>query len=411
MGFVINSIDQKQHINLSEEAWIKIDEDMRNFYFNDGRANLSGFLNTVFTNFYEEAEASISYRMDELYDELERTFSDPLFDKYDEKTKRDFVNRIVMVEQNRLVKKVRSYPKGQGRKFRINNQNVAILEESIDDKFYEGSLGLYLKGIFEEYARKPYDEREKIFFKQTLNIIRLSIAQKKRLKLSLKEKGYADGSIRMERKFYVSPHSVVVDKTSKFNYLVGFAQEILPNGEIAEERMVSFRIARINQIRMMSSKSGRLTLIKQRTLEQELASKGPQFLSGDIIEAVVRFTEKGIENYQRQINMRPQYTRKIDDYTYVFHFPEVQMIYYISSNSVVMPPYWPLNHYGKNFGNATNRHLIIILMKSKNQNPLRDSGFCIFLYGEAKLWKKEGGGVDRIPISVRGWQTVNESTP
>src|SRR5690606_28970562 len=168
---------------------------------------------------------------------------------------------IVMVEQNRLVKKVRSYPKGQGRKFRINNQNVANLEERIDDKFYEGSLGLYLKGIFEEYARKPYDEREKIFFKQTLNIIRLSIAQKKRLKLSLKEKGHADGSIRMERKFYVSPHSVVVDKTSKFNYLVGFAQEILPNGEIAEERMVSFRIARINQIRMMSSKSGRLTLI------------------------------------------------------------------------------------------------------------------------------------------------------
>ena len=97
---------------------------------------------------------------------------------------------------------------------------------------------------------------------------------------------------------------------------------------------------------MMSSKSGRLTLIKQRTLEQELASKGPQFLSGDIIEAVVRFTEKGIENYQRQINMRPQYTRKIDDYTYVFHCPEVQMII-ISSNSVVMPPYWPRIITGK----------------------------------------------------------------
>lgn len=360
MGFVINSIDQKQHINLSEEAWIKIDEDMRNFYFNDGRANLSGFLNTVFTNFYEEAEASISYRMDELYDELERTFSDPLFDKYDEKTKRDFVNRIVMVKQNRLVKKVRSYPKGQGRKFRINNQNVAILEESIDDKFYEGSLGLYLKGIFEEYARKPYDEREKIFFKQTLNIIRLSIAQKKRLKLSLKEKGYADGSIRMERKFYVSPHSVVVDKTSKFNYLVGFAQEILPNGEIAEERMVSFRIARINQIRMMSSKSGRLTLIKQRTLEQELASKGPQFLSGDIIEAVVRFTEKGIENYQRQINMRPQYTRKIDDYTYVFHCPEVQMIYYFfkfGRDATILAPESLREKFRQRYQSALNNYL------------------------------------------------------
>ena len=165
MGFIINSIDQKQHINLSREAWKIIDEDIQNFYI-ETRPNLSGFLNRVFENFYEEAQASISYRMDQLYDMIEATFEDALFNQYDDDIKQDVMNRIISVKERFLLEKVKEYPKGEGRKFRINNQNLTILEESIDDTYYNGSAGLYLKALFEEYARLPYSKREQIFSKK-----------------------------------------------------------------------------------------------------------------------------------------------------------------------------------------------------------------------------------------------------
>ena len=53
----------KQHLNLSNSTWITIEEDMKNFPISENENNLSGFLNTIFKNFYELADASISLRL------------------------------------------------------------------------------------------------------------------------------------------------------------------------------------------------------------------------------------------------------------------------------------------------------------------------------------------------------------
>jgi hypothetical protein len=330
MGFMINSIDQKQHLNLSDQAWVSIDDDIFNFFHDETQRNLSGFLNTIIKNFYEISVASISYEVDRLSDQLEQVFLDQKLQTYDKQTKKAFMHQMISVLEKELLSQVQSYPKGEGRKFRINNENLELLEDSIEDVYYQGSLGLYLKAMFEEYARKPYFEREKIYFKDYVYIIERAIEKSTLLKITLEN----------NRKFYVSPYQLVMDKSATFNYLVGYS---IPVGEEKSkiERMSSFRLSRIIDMKQIRSKSGKITLEQQKKLETELNLKGPQFLSSDSIEIKVKLTKKGIEKYRSQINLRPNYTHIEDGDIYVFHCTEVQIQYYFfkfGKDAVILSP-------------------------------------------------------------------------
>lgn len=129
----------------------------------------------------------------------------------------------------------------------------------------------------------------------------------------------------------MSPYTIEIDRLSKYNYLVGYGSEIQADGSLQRERMVSFRISNIKQLRIMNSKSGRMTKDKQKQLKQALFTKGPQFLNGNTIEVIAKFTNKGIDRYYRHANMRPTYTEKLDEHTFVFHCPEHQAHYYFFS--------------------------------------------------------------------------------
>ena len=71
MGFDFSfAIDEfatelKQHLNLSSPAWLTIDEDIQNFYPSEKEESFSGFLNRIFHNFYQTAEASVNLRYQE----------------------------------------------------------------------------------------------------------------------------------------------------------------------------------------------------------------------------------------------------------------------------------------------------------------------------------------------------------
>ena len=72
MGFYINEFtyELKQHLNLSEQAWEIIYNDMRDFYGEEEKQSFSGFLNRVFYNFYQDAEGSIDVRSHKKREEL-----------------------------------------------------------------------------------------------------------------------------------------------------------------------------------------------------------------------------------------------------------------------------------------------------------------------------------------------------
>lgn len=349
MGFIMNSIDQKQHINLSDCAWVNIYDDISNFYPHESKSSLSGFLNTIITNYYEDATASISYEIDRLSDQLEDVFLDPSMLSYDKKVKRDFINRMIVVLENETLRKIKSYPKGEARKFRINNENLSMLEDSIEDVYYDGSIGLYLKALLEEYAHKSYFERELIFFKYSVSIIKEAIKNSAMMKITL-----SNG-----KKFHVAPYQIITDKSGTFNYLVGIsssASSKLSNSK----RIASFRLSRIVEVKIIKSKSGKIPIDLIKKMDYQLNNEGPQFLSGDNLEVKIKLTKEGLRKYKSQINLRPTYTHIENDDIYVFHCTDVQIRYYFfkfgQDATVVSPEYLRMQFkrdYEKSLSNYT----------------------------------------------------------
>jgi hypothetical protein len=326
MGFNIN--DPKQHLNLSDSARLVIDEDIRNFG-NGAKYNYSGFLNRVFLNFYQDAEATISQRFLNKNEELVHLFSSKEFKTMDKATTELYITKILDVYENELIEKSHRYEKGKGGKFQLNKESIEILNESAESIYYN-SLGAYLKAVFEEYAMRSMCEREQIYFKNVVDVVENAILQKKKLKMSILKKINPKSREVYTRRFYLSPYKIIQDKTRTFNYVIGYSEEVKEDGTLWPKRVVCYRISRISHLLIMSSMSGFISKEEKRQIDDMLIEKEPQFLAGDVIDLKVRFTEKGLESFNRQIYMRPQkYVKdETEENVYTFRCTEVQAVNY-----------------------------------------------------------------------------------
>lgn len=323
--------DKKQHLNLSEPAWLIVDQDIKNFYLNEKEETKSGFFNRILKNFYETSKASINIRCENKREELKKVFNAKTFASFDGEMKETFIEKYLEVYKKELKDKALYYPKGHGEKFRINVENVQLLKDEInEEEYYDDTIGLYLKALYEEYCEKQNYEREQIFFKDIMDEISMAINESKKLKLAIKEKYNPKTKSFYTRRYLVSPYKIVQDDTKSYNYLIGLAEEIKEDGTTKEKKVSSFRISRIDKIKKMSSMGGFISKENKDKIEDELIHKKAQFMVGDIIDVKVRFTRKGIESFKRQLYLRPQFYEKskTEDCVYTFKCTEVQAINY-----------------------------------------------------------------------------------
>ena len=323
--------DKKQHLNLSEPAWLIVDQDIKNFYLNEKEETKSGFFNRILKNFYETSKASINIRCENKREELKKVFNAKTFASFDGEMKETFIEKYLEVYKKELKDKALSYPKGHGEKFRINVENVQLLKDEInEEEYYDDTIGLYLKALYEEYCEKQNFEREQIFFKDIMDEISMAINESKKLKLAIKEKYNPKTKSFYTRRYLVSPYKIVQDDTKSYNYLIGLAEEIKEDGTTKEKKVSSLRISRIDKIKKMSSMGGFISKENKDKIEDELIHKKAQFMVGDIIDVKVRFTRKGIESFKRQLYLRPQFYEKskTEDCVYTFKCTEVQAINY-----------------------------------------------------------------------------------
>lgn len=311
---------EKQHINLSDAAWLVIEDDIRNFYTYEDKETFSGFMNTIFINYHEDADASLSSRREEYRSKLD----DILFDgnKHTEEIKQKLLRNYVL----ELKEKAFSYPKGEGRKFRLNVKSQELLTNHPDGKEYNHMRGDYLKAIYEQYATLPTYIREQIFFKDTINDINNAIVIGKKIRISLLSKTNQTSEIS-QLKFLVKPYTIRQDKTKTFNYLIGYSLRLNENNEpISNERISCFRISRIDSIKLVSTSF--ISKEKKLEIEKTIKEKGVQFMAGELADITVTFTIKGFDDFNRQSYMRPQFYDKVDKNTYIFHCTEFQAISY-----------------------------------------------------------------------------------
>lgn len=203
-----------------------------------------------------------------------------------------------------------------------------LLRESQEDEYYDGTVGKYLKALFEEYAEKPVHIREQIFFKDTIDSIKIAIANQKKIKIVLNDKVSVKGDITYNRKFYVSPYKIEQDSTKTYNYLIGFGRNVDKEDDI--DAPCCFRVSRIKKINVQMSMGGKISKEKAKELDELILERTVMFMSSDPIDIEIRFTDKGLESFRRQLYMRPRiYTiDKNDKHVYTFRCTEIQAINY-----------------------------------------------------------------------------------
>ena len=311
---------EKQHINLSDAAWLVIEDDIRSFYTYENKETFSGFMNTIFENYYEDADASLSSRREEYRAKLD----DILFDgnKHTEEIKQKLLRNYV----SELKGKALSYPKGEGRKFRLNIKSQELLMNHPDGIEYNHMRGDYLKAIYEQYTTLPTYVREQIFFKGKVDEINNAIIMGKKIRISLLAKTNKPSEIP-QLKFLVKPYEIKQDRTNTFNYLIGYSVRLNENNEpISPERISCFRISRIDSMKLVATSF--ISKEKKSEIEKVIKEKGVQFMTGELINITVSFTARGLDHFNRQSYMRPQFYDKVDKNTYIFHCTEFQAISY-----------------------------------------------------------------------------------
>lgn len=290
--------EEHQHINLSFNA-INIIRDDMNGFADSITISFSGFLNTVISNFMEEAEASINNQLKKYKERLNEAEEYKIVEK-DEKEKQINiqVNRLKDDLKKRFEKRM---IKGEAKKFRINKENVNNLincSESEDDPIdVVKTKGRYIKAILEEYAELPRYRRELIYFKKTSDAIEQAISLEKAIKIT----------INGRKQFDVRPYKIVHDKFMLRNYLLHVSNEEDEKGEIIKTYHCS-RISRISSIKIKSL-SGFISATDKKMIEDEAIKKGVENVGRDIEEVCVKFTDLGLYIFKLVLLSRPsQYT-------------------------------------------------------------------------------------------------------
>lgn len=314
MPFIIND-DQKQHLSLPLDTWSKIDSDRLSFSSDGSLIPLSGFLNQVFLNFYSSAKASVAQKLIStstlIYSMLNDT---PLS------------NNSIMLKtvQHKLVKGLtsdlqiykRKELENEGRKYRLSNEIKKILESSPESNYYQ-TAGLYLRAIFIEYSNLPFFERELIFYKKTIELIKQAINEKCMLVIETKNRDYP---VRC------APYDIVRDQSDTFHYLIAF--ELTKTETTCIIR--SYRISRLSSVKIRFLERSFITAKLKKQAEVLKAKQDVSFFSDFLIDVDVRLTEKGYKKYIEQIRQRPNITATIDKEQHIYRFKcsYTQALYY-----------------------------------------------------------------------------------
>ncbi len=302
----------KQHLNLSAPAFNVVQNDM--FAFEE--KTLSGFINRVFENYYQQADVSISLTLNKLQGELQQLFSDI---PDNDRTKKLLIKKLIRQKEISLLEKVTSYDKGVPFKFWLNKNNFNYLTENLSEcteESYYQSRGKYIKCVIEEYARLPYVNREYIYYRPFMDSINEAIEKKKQLRVETK-----DGKI-----YNVFPYKILSDPLSIANYLVGYSRRY--GFDENDLRPCSFRIATLESVKVELSKSAFLSIDLQGILSKFISSRGVQFMVGKEADILIRLTEEGILKYQRQSHLRPPLMERRPNNVFLFQCTTAQAEFY-----------------------------------------------------------------------------------
>lgn len=300
--------DNKQYLNLSTFAKDILDYDRYNF----GLAR-EGIVNKILYEYREDADASIALRLQErksqLYD---------LCDNIDESTE-IFIDKILSHYEKELIGKSSPaekpfYNKRDDPRYkyvRIHNQNALRIYNTnycLESAYYNDKACNYIKAIIEEYAKKPFYEREQIMLKRTLEFLQSAIDSGYHLAIKINGK-----------KYEVRPYRIMLDEQNIYHYLVGksFSYETDAERMMRKSKgeppphqdIVSLRVSRLKlkDMRFIKDKerTTKITYFEEQDIKKKISESGVMFLLGHAVKITLILSENGYNKYMLRLNQRP----------------------------------------------------------------------------------------------------------
>ena len=302
--------ESRQHLNLSQLAYDVIEND--SFVFHE-KPSFTKMLNLVFEMYHDFANASIGIACSRYIEQLEtRLESIP-----DSPEKDHIVSALTESYKNELIAVANSYPREHPFKIQLNRQNFDYLKDWREDT-YDNNPGRFVKAVIEEYARKPFVDREGIVFRPLIERIDYSVANQLLLAITLQN----------GKRYEVRPYRVLVDQGNNYHYLVGYSRR----EHETDDRPSSFRISNIKSCDTKGGRSGRITLADKKALEDKIRTVGVQFLLQDPEIIRIRLSKAGKKMYESQVHLRPAFTKKKEDldgsWIYEFNCTQIQARFY-----------------------------------------------------------------------------------
>ena len=271
--------DRRQRVNLSDEAYGTIMSDSFSFAGNEAVISYSEIICRVFLNFVECAltQNNNSKRISELLSKM----------------------------PSRAQQKTPSLRDGVLE--HLKQSDVVDVINSV----YGGSPGKLIKSVIEEYAEKPFTERELIYYRETVEKINANRDNKLRV-------------VTGKQTLFVKPYAIMADKQSTYNYLVCFAAI---STEPDTYKPSSLRISRIRSVSALPDSKFNFTIFEVDEIKNALSKKGVQFLRGELCNVVVELSDIGKQLYNTMLFQRPNVI-STDGNTCRFYCTEKQADFY-----------------------------------------------------------------------------------
>lgn len=363
MGFKeLQNRDQKIYFNLSEHAYRIINEDR--FIFlpessKDEKIPFANFINTIFCNFKSDLKSRPEFSASASVHSFLKKEAENLYHNDEEgiphfKNIDDIVNGIIKGKYNEhdpaqlilkykydeVDKKVKGYPKSVHKQFRVNNENYNYLKNCSEEVYYGNyDIEKYFKAVIEEYADKPFFEREKIYYKKRIDKIEEAIANKAKIWIKVGE-----------RRDVVSPYRVQENKEQTYNYLIAIHDD---------KRTCCYRLSNLEDFDI---DYGSHTIINSKTkkiIENDIAKKGVEFLTDDVRFIKVKLSPAGEKYYKSRLHLRPEYIKNINDNVYIFNCTARQAEYYFfnfGEDAIIIEPTELADKMKKRYQNAYNEY-------------------------------------------------------
>lgn len=307
-------MEEKIKVSLQKSVVDLLKKDCEDFKITkpSGAPNMNQFINTLIANYYEEFSAG----EEKLHDDIQRAlFSIP------EAYKKNAFNEIIKVIVKRTdtpayAKKsvTLSFKPTKGSERAINYIETVILKNESVSSFY--------RRLFTSYSQKTKNEREKIIFKDTYELLCKAVEKNVQACITIK----ADGHVFDD----VSIYSVSSAKDELFNYVLCYSRK---NNH-------TLRLASIKDVFLLPHKANipasNAELFRRQV---ECGAQYPIYPSDDS-PIRVELTEKGKELFKKIYLYRPTPV-SIKGNIYTFNCSANQLLYYFErfgENALILSP-------------------------------------------------------------------------